>query len=93
MWGPAHGERVDSLRDGPQGGEARAGRFNKSQIARWGKLGGRPAKLNAKALAGLRQMRAKGKTHAERAEALGVSVRTIGRVQARIKASKDGTAT
>ncbi len=64
---------------GRKGGKTRAERFSKRQIAEWGKLGGRPNKIDGEALARLRGLLAKGKSQAECAEALGVSVRTIGR--------------
>lgn len=69
------------------GGRARAKAHSKDQIQQWGRQGGRPAKLDRKALERLRLLLARGKSQAECAESLGVSVRTIGRVLARIKGS------
>jgi hypothetical protein len=68
---------------GRKGGKTRAERFSKRQIAEWGKQGGRPTKIGGEALARLRELLAKGKSQGECAEALGVSVRTIGRIVAR----------
>lgn len=65
------------------GGIARAKAHGKAQIQAWGKQGGRPGKLDRKALALLRRLLASGKSQAECARVLGVSVRTIGRVVAR----------
>ena len=67
---------------GHKGGKTRAERFSKRQIAEWGKQGGRPTKIDAKALERLRELLAKGKSQGECAEALGVSTRTIGRIVA-----------
>ncbi len=67
---------------GHKGGKVRAERFSKRQIAEWGKLGGRPPKIDGKALEQLRGLLAKGKSQGECAEALGVSTRTIGRILA-----------
>jgi hypothetical protein len=68
------------------GGLARARTYSKAQIRAWGRLGGRTPRLDAKALARLRQLLAKGKSQAKCATILGVSVRTIGRLVARMKA-------
>jgi hypothetical protein len=69
------------------GGLARAKAHNKAQLRKWGKEGGRPVSLDRKALARLEALLRKGKSRTECAKALSVSVRTIGRVVARIKAS------
>lgn len=71
------------------GGFARAKANSRAKIREWGRQGGRPPKLGAKALAKLREFLEKGKSQAECAHALGVSARTIGRVFARIKAGVD----
>jgi len=63
---------------------ARAKAHSKAGIWAWGKQGGRPTKLDSKALARLRQLRAEGKTQADSASELGVSVRSIGRVVAKM---------
>lgn len=68
------------------GGVARAKTHSKAQLHEWGKQGGRPAKLNEKGLARLRELLASGKTQAECAKALRVSVRTIGRAVGQTKA-------
>jgi hypothetical protein len=71
------------------GGAARAKAHSKAEIRAWGKEGGRPVTLDRKALARLRKLLSAGKTQAECATILGVSVRTVGRVVARFKASDD----
>jgi hypothetical protein len=68
------------------GGLARAKAHSKAQLRKWGKEGGRPASLDGKALARLRGLLRAGKSQAACATTLGVSVRTIGRVVARMKA-------
>ena len=67
------------------GGLARAKGYSKTQLRKWGKEGGRPASLDRKALAQLDALLHQGKSQAECANVLGVSVRTIGRVVARVK--------
>jgi hypothetical protein len=69
------------------GGRARAKAYNKAQLRVWGEQGGRPVALERKALARLQKLLSAGKSQAECATILGVSVRTIGRIVARIKAS------
>jgi hypothetical protein len=64
---------------GRVGGKRRAGLYSKAELSSWSKLGGRPGKLDGKALAMLGRLLAKGKTHAECAKLLEVSTRTIGR--------------
>ena len=68
---------------GKRGAATRAQRYSKDQIRAWGKMGGRPAKLDRRAVARLRKLLATGKSQAECARVLGVSTRTIGRVLAR----------
>jgi transposase len=62
-----------------------AKKYGKRERQAWGKLGGRPSKLDDETVARLRQLLSKGKTQNECAEALRVSLRTIGRTVARIK--------
>ena len=69
------------------GGRARAKAYSKAQLRTWGKKGGRPASFGGKAIARLRKLLKAGKSQTECATILGVSVRTIGRVVARIKAA------
>src|ERR1039458_8990519 len=69
------------------GGIARAKAHSKTQLRKWGKEGGRPLSLDRKALAQLEALLHRGMSQAECAKVLGVSVRTIGRFVARIKAS------
>jgi hypothetical protein len=71
------------------GGLARAKGYSKAQLRKWGTEGGRPAKLDRKALARLEALLHQGKSQAECARMFGVSVRTIGRVVARTKASEN----
>ena len=67
------------------GGIARAKAHSKAELRGWGKRGGRPGKLDRKALARLRRLLASGKSQAECAAVLGVSLRTVGRHVARIR--------
>ena len=67
------------------GGRARAKAYSKAQLRAWGKQGGRPAKLDQKALTKLQHLLAAGKSHGECAKLFGVSLRTIGRAVARIR--------
>ena len=71
------------------GGLARAQAYSKAQLRRWGKEGGRPVSLDRKALAHLEALLHQGKSQVECAKILGVSLRTIGRAVARMKASDD----
>ena len=68
------------------GGRARAKAYSKAQLRAWGKQGGRPASFHGKAIVRLQWLLRAGKSQAECATILGVSVRTIGRVVARMKA-------
>jgi hypothetical protein len=68
------------------GGIARAKAHSKPQLRKWGKEGGRPVLLDRKALARLEPLMRRGKSQAECARMFGVSVRTIGRLVARMKA-------
>ena len=67
------------------GGIARAKTHTKAEIRAWGKRGGRPGKLDREARTRLRKLLASGKSQAECAAVLGVSVRTIGRAVARMR--------
>jgi len=71
------------------GGLARAKAYSKAQLRVWGEQGGRPVALDRKALARLQKLLSAGKSQTECAAILGVSVRTVGRVVARFKASDD----
>ena len=68
------------------GGIARAKAHGKAEIRAWGKMGGRPGKLDRKARARLRKLLASGKSQGECATLLGVCVRTIGRAVALMRA-------
>ena len=70
-------------------GRARANAYSRAQLRAWGEQGGRPVALDRKALARLQKLLSAGKSQTERAAILGVSVRTVGRVVARFKASDD----
>lgn len=72
---------------GKRGAAARAQRYSRDQIRKWGKLGGRPAKLNSRAIGRLRKLLSAGKSQAECAAELGVSPRTVGRAVARVWAA------
>ena len=67
------------------GGRARAERHSKAEIRRWGKQGGRPARLEPRALSRLARMLAQGKSQAECARVFSVSVRTIGRAVSQMR--------
>jgi hypothetical protein len=75
---------------GRVGGRRRASLHTKAELSAWSKLGGRPVKLDSKALARLGRMLAKGKTQGQCAAALGVCPRTIGRILAKQKAERKG---
>ncbi len=62
------------------GGIARSRAHTKAELRAWGKEGGRPRKLDGKALISLEKMLAEGKSQAECARILRVSVRTVGRI-------------
>ncbi len=70
---------------GKRGGTTRAQRYSKEQIRKWGKLGGRPATLDRRAIGRLMKLLAAGQSQAECARALRVSTRTVGRVVAGMK--------
>lgn len=69
------------------GGRTRAKARTKAEIRAWGKQGRRPTSLRGKALARLKTLLGQGKSQAECAKLLGVSVSTIGRIVTRIKPS------
>src|ERR1019366_2197821 len=73
------------------GGLARALGPSKTQLRKWGKEGGRPPVLDQAAFPRLRKLLAKGKSQAECATILGVSVRTIGGLVARRKARSESS--
>jgi hypothetical protein len=68
------------------GGRARAKTYSKAQLRAWGEEGGRPVALDRKALARLEALLIRGKSQAECAKILGVSVRTVGRAVATLRA-------
>ena len=67
------------------GGIARAKAHSKAELRKWGRRGGRPAKLERKGLVMLKRLLATGKSQAECAAILGVSFCTIGRAVARMR--------
>jgi len=71
------------------GGRARAAKYTWGQLAEFSKNAGRPPKLDGRARRKLRAMLAAGRSQAECAADLGVSVRTVGRAVAIIQ---DGVA-
>jgi len=72
------------------GGIARAKAHSKAEIRAWGRQGGRPGKLDRKAVARLSKLLASGKSQAECASILGVSARTVGRVVSQMKRRENG---
>jgi hypothetical protein len=64
---------------GRRGGTTRAKRHNKAQIRTWGKLGGRPLKLDSEAMSKLRRMLRERVAKGEIAKKLGISTRTVTR--------------
>jgi hypothetical protein len=68
------------------GGLARAKAYSKAELRAWGKQGGRPPVLDPSGVSRLKKMLAEGKSQTECAKLFGVSLRTIGRTVARIKA-------
>ena len=68
-----------------KGGRARAAKYTREQLRDFAKNAGRPTKLDGRALRRLSQLLAAGRSHAECAAELGVSIRTIGRAVARIR--------
>jgi hypothetical protein len=69
-----------------KGGRARAAKYTREQLRDFAKNAGRPAKLDGKPRRRLGQLLAAGRTQAECAAELGVSVRTVGRAVAGIRA-------
>ena len=74
------------------GGRARAKAHSRAEIRRWGKRGGRPVLLDRKALARLQKLLSAGKSQTDCETILGVSIRTIGRVVARMKPGRNAYA-
>ncbi len=68
---------------GKRGAATRAQRYTTDQIRKWGKMGGRPAKLSDRERRRLMRLLATGKSQAECAAELRVSTRTIGRAVAK----------
>ena len=67
------------------GGRTRAQKYSKAELREFAKGAGRPVKLDGRARRRLRQLLTVGRSHAECAAELGVSIRTIGRAVARIR--------
>jgi hypothetical protein len=70
-------------------GVATAKAQRKAQFRKWGKRGGRSARLGRKAVSRLTRMLGEGMSQAECATVLGVSVRTIGRAVARTRSGEN----
>jgi hypothetical protein len=68
---------------GRKGGTTRAKRYSRAQIRAWGKLGGRPRKLDRAGITQLRKRLRRGVSKAEIAKTLEISVRTLDRYLAR----------
>ena len=68
------------------GGQARAAKYTHKQLQEFAKNAGRPAKLDGRARRRLEQLLAAGRSQAECAAELGVSLRTVGRAVARMRA-------
>jgi hypothetical protein len=68
-----------------KGGRARAAKYTREQLWGFAKNVGRPTKLDRRAGRRLRQLLAAGRSQAECAAELGVSLRTIGRAVARMR--------
>jgi len=68
------------------GGRARARKYTKAELRNFAKRAGRPTKLDGRARRNLRQLLAAGRSQAECAAELGVSVRTVGRAVAEMRA-------
>ena len=83
-------KQVTASEIGKLGGKARAASHSKRELSEWAKLGGRTAKLDGEALLQIETMLRQGKSQSECAELLGVSVRTIGRAVARMRAENSG---
>jgi hypothetical protein len=66
------------------GGRARAAKYTREQLREFGRNAGRPRKLDGTARRRLKAVLAAGKSQAEYAAELGLSVRTIGRAVARM---------
>jgi len=73
------------------GGVARAKAHSKAELRKWGKRDGRPVKLDRKGLSQLRRLLAAGRSQAECAFILWVSVRTVGGAVARMKRGEGAT--
>jgi DNA invertase Pin-like site-specific DNA recombinase len=69
---------------GRRGGTTRAKRYSRAQIRAWGKLGGRPLKLDEAALARLRRMRRERVPKGEIAKRFGISTRSLTRYAGRL---------
>jgi hypothetical protein len=71
---------------GKRGGTTRAKRYGRAQIRAWGKLGGRPHKLDGSALARLSRIIRHKVPKAEIAKRLEISTRTVTSYVSRINA-------
>jgi hypothetical protein len=79
------GEKPVSANEmGRMGGTTRAKRYSRAQIQAWGRLGGRPYKLDKSALGKFRRMLREGIPKAQIAKTLGISTRTVTRYLGKI---------
>src|SRR5436309_4294746 len=86
-YNPAMGKKAMTVVEmASMGGRARAAKYSHEEISEFAKDAGRPAKLDGKARRRLRHLLAAGRSQAECATELGVSLRTIGRAVARMRA-------
>ena len=69
---------------GKRGAAVRAQRYSRKEISKWGRMGGRPAKLDRRAIVRLRKLLGSGASQTECARELSVSTRTIGRAVVRM---------
>jgi hypothetical protein len=76
---------ITAIEMGRKGGTARAKRYSRAKIRAWGKLGGRPQKLNGAALTRLHDMLRRGQSKPAAAKRLRISVRTLDRYLSRCR--------
>src|SRR5215471_10748021 len=86
-YNPAMGKKPMTVAEmASMGGRARAAKYSHEEISEFAKDAGRPAKLDGRARRRLKQLLAAGRSQAECAAELGVSLRTVRRAVARMRA-------
>src|SRR5437867_13451391 len=86
-YNPAMGKKPMTVVEmASMGGRARAAKYSHEEISEFAKDAGRPAKLDGTARQRLKQLLAAGRSQPECATELGVSLRTVGRAVARMRA-------